>query len=335
MDKPKKKWRYGTNRWIVLGFIVAGLIFAFTFPPARPLFQVVAEPITPVLFTLPRLGPIAITNSTFTLAVVTLILILMAFIVKRSIKEDTLIPKGIASALDLIFEYLDEMTTSTAGKWAKAIFPFFATIVLVVVLSNWIELIPGVGSIGWLEPVKENGFPIIALGPNVATLTQPASSSGAGFQVLPFLRSPSTDLNFTLMLALVSVIMTQVIGFRAQGGKYFTKFFNTRTLFTKPLFGAIDLLVSLLEGISEIMKVVSFSFRLFGNIVAGSILLLVVGSLLPVFMPSMVMMFEFFIGLIQAIVFGMLTMVFMSMATHGHEEAKEEEEPANEAVYQN
>jgi F-type H+-transporting ATPase subunit a len=126
-------------------------------------------------------------------------------------------------------------------------------------------------------------------------------------------------------------VMTQVIGFRAQGGKYFTKFFNTRTLFTKPLFGAIDFLVSILEGISEIMKVVSFSFRLFGNIVAGSILLLVVGSLLPIFLPSMVMMFEFFIGLIQAIVFGMLTMVFMSMATRGHE-GEEEDSHASEAA---
>ncbi len=324
MDKPKSRWRWGKNRWIVLALIIAGIIFSIVFPPARPLFEVVPEAITGVLFTLPRLGPISLTNTTFTLAIVCIILLVMAFFVKRSIKEDTLIPRGIASFLDLLFEYLDDMTTSTAGKWAKAIFPFFATIVLVVVLSNWIELIPGAGSIGWLHHVEENGYPVIELSSGVSTLTTPASPTGVGYQVVPFIRTPSTDLNFTLMLALVSVVMTQVIGFRAQGGKYFTKFFNTRTLFTKPLFGAIDFLVSILEGISEIMKVVSFSFRLFGNIVAGSILLLVVGSLLPIFLPSMVMMFEFFIGLIQAIVFGMLTMVFMSMATHGHEGEGEE-----------
>jgi F-type H+-transporting ATPase subunit a len=332
MTKPISKWRLGRNRWIVLFFIIAGAVFAFTYPPARPLFEVVAEPITPVLFTLPRLGPIAITNSVFTMAVITLILLLMAYSVKRSIKKNDLVSKGIAGALDMLFEYLGDMTTSTAGKWAKAIFPYFATIVLIVILSNWIELIPGVGSIGWLMKVEEVGYPIIALGPNISTLAAPATASGAGYQVLPFFRSPSTDLNFTLMLALVSVVMTQVIGFRAQGAGYFSKFFNTRTLFSKPLFGAIDFLVSLLEGISEIMKVVSFSFRLFGNIVAGSILLLVVGSLLPVFMPSMVMMFEFFIGLIQAIVFGMLTMVFMSMATRGHDAAEHEESSVEQAV---
>jgi len=331
MDKPKSRWRWGTNRWIVLALIIAGIIFSIVFPPARPLFEVVPEAITGVLFTLPRLGPISLTNTTFTLAIVCVILLLMAFFVKRSIKEDTLIPKGIASFLDLLFEYLDDMTTSTAGKWAKAIFPFFATIVLVVVLSNWIELIPGAGSIGWLHHVEENGYPVIELSSGISTLTTPPSPTGEGYQVVPFIRTPSTDLNFTLMLALVSVVMTQVIGFRAQGGKYFSKFFYTRTLFTKPLFGAIDFLVSLLEAISEIMKVVSFSFRLFGNIVAGSILLLVVGSLLPVFLPSMVMMFEFFIGLIQAIVFGMLTMVFMSMATRGHE-GEGEESHAGEKV---
>lgn len=331
MNKPKRVWRYGKNRWIVLALIIAGVIFSIKFPPARPLFQVVAEPVTGVLFTLPWLGPISLTNSTLTLAIVSLILILMAFFVKRSIKEDTLIPGGITGGLDLLFEYLNDMTTSTAGKWAKAIFPYFATIALVVILANWIELIPGVGSIGWLEHVSEGGYPIVQLGPNVSTLAAPASADGSGYQVLPFLRSPSTDLNFTLMLALVSVVMTQVIGFRAQGVGYFSKFFNTRTLFSKPLFGAIDFLVSLLEAISELMKLVSFSFRLFGNIVAGSILLLVVGSLLPIFLPSMVMMFEFFIGLIQAVVFGMLTMVFMSMATmkHGGEE-ETEETPAGE-----
>ena len=324
MDKPKSKWRLGKNRWIVLGCIIAGVIFSIVFPPARPIFEVIPEPITGVLFTLPRLGPIALTNTTFTLAIVCTILILMAFFVKRSINKDTLIPRGIAAALDLLLEYLEDMTNTNAGKWGRVIFPYFATIVLVVVLSNWIELFPGVGSIGWLHHVEENGYPVIQLSQNVTTLTTPANPGGVGYQVIPFIRTPSTDLNFTLMLALVSVVMTQVIGFRAQGAKYFTKFFNTRTLFTKPLFGAIDFLVSILEGISEIMKVVSFSFRLFGNIVAGSILLLVVGSLLPVFLPSMVMMFEFFIGLIQAIVFGMLTMVFMSMATHGHDDGSEE-----------
>jgi F-type H+-transporting ATPase subunit a len=112
--------------------------------------------------------------------------------------------------------------------------------------------------------------------------------------------------------------MTQVIGVKAQGINYFTKFFNTATLWKKPAFGTIDFLVGILEIISEFSKILSFSFRLFGNIFAGSVLLFVIGALVPVFVQSGMLVFEFAIGMIQAIVFGMLTMVFMTMATQGH-----------------
>jgi F-type H+-transporting ATPase subunit a len=114
--------------------------------------------------------------------------------------------------------------------------------------------------------------------------------------------------------------MTQVYGFQALGPGYLGKFFNTRTLFSKPMFGAIDFGVGLLELVSEFSKILSFSFRLFGNIFAGSVLLFVMGSLVPVFVPSMFMMLEFFVGMIQAVVFGMLTLIFMSQATAGHGE---------------
>jgi len=139
-----------------------------------------------------------------------------------------------------------------------------------------------------------------------------------GFHIVPYVRVLSTDLNFTAALALISVLMTQVIGVQAQGARYFTKFLNFTTFFKKPFFGAIDFAVGLLELISEFSKILSFAFRLFGNIFAGSVLLFLIGSMIPVFMPSAIMLFEFFIGLIQAFVFGMLTMVFMSQATQGH-----------------
>ncbi|HEX2980413.1 MAG TPA: F0F1 ATP synthase subunit A, partial [Anaerolineaceae bacterium] len=156
------------------------------------------------------------------------------------------------------------------------------------------------------------------IAPNVMAVVGDGETSGASYVVVPWLRVPSTDLNFTVALALISVVMTQVIGVRAQGVRYFSKFLNTTTLFKKPLFGAIDLAVGLLETISEFAKILSFSFRLFGNIFAGSVLLFLVGSLVPIFAQSAVLLFEFFIGLIQAFVFGMLTMVFMSQATQGH-----------------
>jgi F-type H+-transporting ATPase subunit a len=117
--------------------------------------------------------------------------------------------------------------------------------------------------------------------------------------------------------------MTQVIGIRALGVSYFTKFFNTKTMFTAPMFGVINFLVSLLEAILESVKILSFGFRLFGNIFAGSILLFVVGSLVPVFLQSGVLLFEWFVGIIQAIVFGLLTLIFMSLATAGHGDEEE------------
>ena len=132
------------------------------------------------------------------------------------------------------------------------------------------------------------------------------------------MRVASTDLNFTIALAIISVVMTQVIGIQALGVSYFTKFFNTKTLFTAPMFGVINFLVSLLELILEFAKILSFGFRLFGNIFAGSILLFVVGTLVPVFLQSGVLLFEWFVGIIQAIVFGLLTLIFMSLATAGH-----------------
>ena len=139
------------------------------------------------------------------------------------------------------------------------------------------------------------------------------------------MRVLSTDLNFTLALALVSMTMVQVIGVRSLGLKYFTKFFNVSGIFKRPIFGVIDFAVGLLELISEFSKIISFSFRLFGNIFAGSVLLFVIGTLVPAFAQSLFLLLEFFVGIIQAVVFGMLTMVFMAQATQGHAEHAEEE----------
>ena len=134
----------------------------------------------------------------------------------------------------------------------------------------------------------------------------------------PFFRPVSTDLNFSFALALVAVVMVQVVGFRSQGIAYLWKFWNVGTLFSKPIFGFIDFAVGLLEMISEFSKILSFAFRLFGNMFAGAVLLFVIGSLVPVFAQSLFYLLEFFVGMIQAYVFGMLTMTFMAQATQGH-----------------
>jgi len=239
--------------------------------------------------------------------------------VKKSVQKGDLALKGIPAALEALLEMLFKMTESTAGKWAWKIFPWFATITLLVLTANWMELIPGVDSIGVIEHSEHAGYGVQQLAPWLATLVQPELAEG-GSHLVPFVRVVSTDLNFTVALAIIAVVAVQVIGIQAQGGKYFTKFWNTKTFFSKPIFGVIDWGVGLLELVSEFSKILSFAFRLFGNIFAGSVLLFVMGSLLGsiVIMPSMFYMLEFFVGAIQAIVFGLLTMTFMAQATQGH-----------------
>ena len=331
-------WRFGVNRWWVLLFIVLGVVAAAAWPPVRPHVQLPAEVLGQVpLVTLPIVGPIYLTNTLVALGLADVVLLALALGMRRALSGGKMVLGGISGALEALLEALFNLTESTAGHWAKRIFPWVATIVLLVLVANWMELIPGVDSIGVLHraeggqegnPVETVGhlgsLPVVSIVPSSGEeAADPAPAEGEaevdhGFTLVPFVRVASTDLNFTLSLALISVVMTQVYGVQALGARYFGKFFNTATLFNKPMFGAIDFGVGLLELVSEFSKILSFTFRLFGNIFAGSVLLFVIGSLVPVFVPTMFLMLEFFVGMIQAIVFGMLTLIFMSQATAGH-----------------
>ncbi len=312
-----RKWRYGINRWYVLAFFLLAVVAANIFPPVAPHILVAAERFSATpLFTLPVIGPFYLTNTMTTLVLVDLVVILLAFAVRNSLRKGDLVPGGISGMMEMLVDMLNNMTESTAGRWTKTIFPWFASIMIIVLVSNWMGLIPGMEAIGFLEHAEEGGHAAIQLLPGVMAMT---AAEGA-YSVVPFFRGISTDLNFTVALALISVIATQIVGVRAQGWRYIYRFFNVRTLFNRPGFGAMDLAVSLLELISEFSKILSFSFRLFGNMFAGMVLLFLVISLVPAFAPSLVMLFEFFIGAIQAFVFGMLTLVFMSQATQGHGE---------------
>ncbi len=328
-----RRWRWGTNRWFVLLFIILGFFAARAYPPLLPHVQLPAEVLSEApLLSSPRLGEIYLTNTIVAMLIADVILILIALSVRRAVRSGQMVLTGISGAIEALLEALFELTESTAGKWAKTIFPWVGTIVLLVLISNWTELIPGVDSIGLVHHSDE-GHPlqvltrfgeteIVTIVPGEAGHEESAGGEGEHaadlYTIVPFVRVTSTDLNFTVGLALISVFMTQIIGIRALGGSYFTKFFNVRTLFTRPMFGAIDFGVGLLELVSEISKVLSFAFRLFGNIFAGTVLLFVIGSLVPVFAQTFILMLEFFVGLIQALIFGMLTMVFMAQATVGH-----------------
>jgi F-type H+-transporting ATPase subunit a len=322
-SKPKKIWwRWGTNRWIVLVLIILGFIGAKYFPPVRPFVQLPAEHwMEHPLFTLPVIGDFYFTNTLFALLIVDVLVISLAFFFNRAVRKGSLVLKGIPGALEALLEALYNMTEGTTGKkWAKSIFPWFATITILVLLANWMELIPGVDSIGMLEKSEGVGNAIGTVA-GIPTLIKEAGE----YTLVPFVRVVSTDLNFTVALAIIAVIAVQVVGIRAQGLNYFTKFWNVKTFFKKPIFGVIDWGVGILELVSEFSKVLSFAFRLFGNIFAGSVLLFVMGSLLGAIaiFPSAFYLLEFLVGAIQAIVFGLLTMTFMAQATQGHKDHQE------------
>src|SRR6266498_5722450 len=300
--------------------MIAGFILGGIFVPIQPEISVAAEKLIeePIVGNFLGLGPLYLVNTLPTLVVTIILLVVVAYFTNRSLKqsaETDLVPRGIGNLMEAILEMLYNLTEGSAGvKWAKAIFPWFATILVYVLIANLLKLIPGFESIGVLHPE-----------PGVAQLhgwhifTPELSKE---YVLAPFFRGISVDLNFTASLALIAVVMIQVIGFRAQGFGYLSKFFNTRRMFQVPFFGAMDFLVGLLELISELSKILSFAFRLFGNMFAGIVLVAIVAGLLGkiTILSSMLYLFELFIGVIQAFVFGMLTMVFMAMATQGHGE---------------
>jgi F-type H+-transporting ATPase subunit a len=302
--------------------MIAGFILGGIFVPVQPEITVAAEKLIeePIIENFIGLGPLYLVNTIPTLVVTIILLIWLAWATNRSVKKSSqtdLVPRGVGNAMEAIVEMLYNLTEgSTGSKWAKTIFPWFATIMIYGLFANLLKLIPGFESIGVLHPRGGEHDAVAALqGWHIYT---PELSHE--YLLAPFFRGISVDLNFTASLALISVVMIQVIGLRAQGLGYFSKFFNTRTMFKVPFFGAMDFLVGLLELISELSKILSFAFRLFGNMFAGVVLVAIVAGLMGKIsiLPAMIMMFELFIGLIQAFVFGMLTMVFMAQATQGH-----------------
>ncbi|MBN1305697.1 MAG: F0F1 ATP synthase subunit A [Anaerolineales bacterium] len=331
----KKGWRWGVNRWIVLAAILLGS-YLFTgffgvglkIPVEMPHVALPAEPISDSI-TLPVLGEFYLTNTMTALLVTDLIIFLLAIAISRSLKNGKQVLTGLTAAVEFLLEYLYNITRNTAGKWTKTIFPWFATITLLVLAANWLELLPGVETVGTIKgPDPDYHYAVRQVGPFKTIVEMEHAEAAAhagegGYALYPWFRVVSSDLNFTVALALVAVIMVQVVGFRAQGPRYLKKFFYFDTLFNKPIFGVIDFGVGILELISEFSKILSFAFRLFGNIFAGTVLLFVIGSLVPVFAQSMFYLLEFFVGLIQAIVFGLLTMVFMAQAAQGHGDHEE------------
>ena len=226
-----------------------------------------------------------ITNTLLMSWIAMAVLILVSVLATRKLK---LIPNGIQNFVEAIIEFILDFISQITGdrKEAEKFFPLITTIFVFILLSNWLGLVPGVGTIGFFE----------------------VAHAGSSEQVfVPLFRSTNSDLNMTLALAIVSVLATQIfgiitIGFFKHLGKYIS-FKNPGLTFA-----------GILEAITEVVKILSFSFRLFGNIFAGEVLLVVVGVLIPFIAPLPFMLLELFVGFIQALIFAMLTLVFLKIA---------------------
>ena len=233
-------------------------------------------------------GILPITNALLTSWLVMAMLFLFAY---RASCRLTLVPSTIQSLAEMIIGGLYDFFHGVIGDHIKLVFPLIASLFLFIIIANWVGLLPGVGTIGFFQ----------------------GEAVPAGRQEFtPLLRGATADLNTTLALAIVAVGAIQYFGFTSLGASYGGRFFDIRS----PIY----FFVGLLELISDVSKVVSFAFRLFGNIFAGEVLLAVMAFLMPFIVPLPFLMLELFVGFIQALVFSMLTAVFLNVAvSHGQE----------------
>lgn len=246
-----------------------------------------------------EVGPVAITNS---MLVTWLVIIFLAIIAVKCFKQMRDMPGKLQNICEFAVEAILGMIEGITQNRKKAIqfLPLVATFFIFIILANWAGLIPGFETIG-LREVKE------------------------GHEVLvPFFRQPAADLNTTLALAIISIVCVQYFGIRHLGLGYFKKFLNFK--------GPIDFFVGFLETVSEFSRIISFAFRLFGNIFAGSVLLMVISFLIPAVAALPFYGLEMFVGFIQALVFAMLTAVFLQTATMGHGEHGESEKQLESAL---
>ena len=233
-----------------------------------------------------------ISNSLLLTFIVSLLLLGGVFFATRSM---SLVPSKLQNAIESIIETMLDFMATVLGnkKEAKQFFPLVASFFLVILLNNWIGLFPGVGSI---------------------TIKEGAEGTGIEEVQAPLFRAANSDLNTTFALALVSILAVQLYGMRSVGvGRHLGKYFMLKK-------GPIFLFVGLLELVGELARVMSFAFRLFGNIFAGEVLLVTIMALIPFIAPLPFFLLEIFVGFIQALVFSMLTLVFLKIATEkaGH-----------------
>lgn len=246
-----------------------------------------------------------VTNSLLTSLVVTVLFFLIAlYYSSESTKKNK---STFFYVIQGMLEQLHALYESVLGNKIKSFFTLLAAFFFFVLLNNWFGLLPGVGSY-LVKPVS-----IPAANEQHVESMAPAEKHEEGAMAkeekaheperAPLFRAATADLNTTIALALITVILTQIFGFKYIGaGAHLKKYASP---------------IGFLEGFSEISRILSFSFRLFGNIFAGEVMIVIISFLLPVLTPPFFLL-EVFVGFIQAVVFSMLSAVFINLAIQKH-----------------
>ncbi len=231
---------------------------------------------------------IRITNTILATLLVDTFLVSLVFLIRNKLKK---IPGFLQIIAETVISYFYDLTEQIAGKFTKSIFPWFASFFLFIFFANIFGLLPGFGSIGFFH--HEHGEE----------------------HFVPILRAVTSDFNATLALAFTSLAATHILAIKYNGiVGYLKRYFS---------FNPIYLFVGILELISEGTKMVSLSFRLFGNIYAGEVVIHTISNLFAYAAPIPFLLLESIVALVQALVFSMLTMVFMSILVAPHSEGGE------------
>ncbi|HLX56060.1 MAG TPA: F0F1 ATP synthase subunit A [Ktedonobacteraceae bacterium] len=253
-------------------------------------------------------------------------IILMVIVVYFGTRKRNLIPSGFQNFVEWSVEGILNLVVGAVGKEkAKKFFPLVGTFFFFALFANMLDIFPGIDTIGWVNLTKVNA----------AHLSAPSSFLLFGnytSMIVPWFRPPTSDLNVTFSMALISVVVTQIFGFVSLGaGVHVGKYFKFKELFTHGFQGPIEFFVGLIELVTEAARLLSFAFRLFGNIFAGSAVLAVFAFLLPALADVVFIPLEIFVALVQALVFALLTLVFMELATTSEHEVEAETEHNIEA----
>ena len=283
--------------------------------------------------TLFHIGPVPVTNSMLTMFLVMAGLLLVGWLIARDLKE---VPGRGQGLVEIIVGFILGIVEGTAGRRAaRNLMPLVGGIFIFILFANYSGLLPGVGTIGlWREPehttteqpadtTHEEGsvvYQVASVNPVSAPTTTVAAEAGHDKVLVPFFRAPNADINMTLAMALVTFVTVQVYGIRAHGVRG-----RIKHMASPPFLFPIEV-------IGEFSRIISLSARLFGNIFAGEVLMGVMVAmanaikiaLIPLGLPAIFLLLEVLFGSIQALVFALLTAIYITLATAGHDDHEEE-----------